>query len=233
MKRYSYSVSNGRYWFIWLFCFIYYVGTMIWISLFVQNVSPVYTYFASPGEPGKQLVSYRMTFASIATQINIFGQIFIIPFIMMAVYFRDSYGCSIFWYIMFAICVFFCFLCMAALGQQYGSSNRQKSFGNLANDLQYCCAFPGDGCPNTFPCTDPPKQPNELSPNGDFLGLFWTNFIFFIFDLIFIGFLVYETWYAKDVILETEEDTTPAPPPPPATATAGALVVRTGLRNRK
>lgn len=202
----------------------------------MQNVSPVHTYFSAPGAPGQQLVSFRMAFASIATQINIFGQVLITAFIMLIVYFRDKRGCYIFWYTMFAICVFFCFLCVAALGQQWGTANRAGAFGNLANDLQYCCAYPGGGCPNTIPCTNPVKQPNQLSANSDFLGLFWLNVIFFLADGIFVIVIVVVT--RKPVQEpqeppEEEQETQKVEEIPPVVEPSVAPAVRTGLRNRK
>ncbi len=212
--------SNPRvYLATWIFIVLYIILTAVWVSVFVQNNSPIYTWFANLGAPGSTLLSYRTTFVSIAIRLTIVSHILTVGIIALLIYNRSDRGLSYFFYALFLVLVMFTLIGVVATSTEYASCNQR--FGNLCNDPRYCCANPADGsgCGNPLPCSDPVVLPTDLIPNQEFLGLFWMNFVLFLMQLGFaitVAVLDVQERRAgsKEEAVE-EEETAPTVQPPP------------------
>ena len=178
--------SNPRvYLATWIFIVLYIILTAIFLSIFVQNNSPIYTWFANLGAPGSALLSFRGTFVSVCIRLTIISHVMTVGIIALLIYNRSDRGLSYFFYGLYLILVLFTLLGVVATSTEYASCNQR--FGNLCNDPRYCCANPADGsgCGNPLACTDPVVLPTDLVPNQEFLGLFWMNFVLFFMQLGF------------------------------------------------
>lgn len=185
-----YNTRPLFYWFLWIFVIVYIIGSFLYTALFVQNNASKYTYFKNPGMPGAELSSKRYLFVDIAVRLSIIGHVIIPALVMCMIFFKKSLGCNIFWIILFAI-AFLCILVgLFGLSTDYAGCNGNNQYGNLCNSLDWCCvetvySQPYNGCPNVLPC-DVPRIQEDLNPNPDFLGLYWTGFILWFFDVVFI-----------------------------------------------
>jgi hypothetical protein len=193
-----YDKSKFVFWFTWAWIAISTIGFIVYL-IFISNNSSVYTWFKNPGAPGSQLSSKRGTFEDIAIRLSIAGNILAVVFICSMVTWRKNFGCNILWIVLFAIASFLTLLGILAMGRMYSECNGQLQYGNICNDQNWCCvneifSVALNGCPNTVPCAVP-KALNDLHPKADFLGLFWTNFILFVFQCAMIVFvLVFWSW---------------------------------------
>jgi len=197
--------SNPKvYWVTWLFIVAYVALAAVFFSVFIQNNSPIYTWFANLGAPGSALVSYRNTFVAISVRLAIIAHTMIIPFLMGMIYTRATRAAAITFFALILVLVIFTLLSVAGTGSAYGSCN--VAFGNLCNSLDFCCVNVGvPGCNNPLPC--PGILPSDLTPNIEFLGLFWMNFVLFLMQLAFV---------ITTIFLYVQDEETPPPPPPPA-----------------
>jgi hypothetical protein len=191
----SYDKSSAVFWCIWVWFGLYLVGTILYVGLFAQNLSSVYTWFKNPGAPGTSLSSKRGTFGDVSIRLSIAANIIILGIICSWIMFRKNFGCNVIWAIFYFIMLLMTLLGIMGMGQMYSECNAQLQYGNLCNDLNWCCvneifANPLNGCPNVLPCAIP-KTLNTLNPNQDFLGLFWLNFVLFLFQCGMLVFLMY------------------------------------------
>ncbi len=171
------------YWATWIFIVAYGALAVVFFSVFVQNNSPIYTWFASLGAPGSSLVSYRNTFLAISIRLTIFAHVLFIPFIMGMIYSRETQPASITYFALLLVLIIFTIISIATTSSAYASCN--SSFGNLCNSPNYCCVNVGvPGCSNPLPC--PGMLPSDLTPNIEFVGLYWVNFVLFLMQLGFV-----------------------------------------------
>lgn len=195
-----YATTPSLYWYLWVMLF-FYVGLVIfvYIGVLIQNTSILYTYFLNPGAPGT-LTSLRYNFTAIMLLLSVIVNFCFPLFIMFAIIYRYDHGCSVLWVVFFVILIGLQVLIIAGLGDQYSTCNQNGQFGNLCNDLEYCCVYytdPVNQCPNTIACT-PAKTASELAPNSDFLALFWFNFVFlFVFQLPYM-IVTFVYWFSDN-----------------------------------
>ena len=157
-----------------LFTVIYIILVAVFL-LYVQNISTTYTYFANLGDPGASLVSFRGSFVDVTIRLTIIAHVVIPGVVLFALNETNPYAIYV-----FVVFMLMTLLGIVGMGTAYGSCNTY--FGNICNDLQYCCNFPGNGCPTSIPC---PSIIN-LGPNETFLGLFWINFVLFLLQLAYL-----------------------------------------------
>jgi len=172
----NYDKKPSFYWFQWILFALVLIGALVWISIFVQNISIP--------------INYRESFTVIVLRMTIIGHIAIVAFVLCLIAFRDNNGCQIFWFILYIIAYLILFLGIIALGREYSQCNREPY--NLCNDLKLCCkneihTNPTFNCPNTLDC----PISFEVKPNDDFLGLFWLHFILFVFQCVWLAVYLY------------------------------------------
>lgn len=188
----AYDRNETFYWFLWVLVIGYVIGVGVYIGVFIQNTSMVYTWFANPGAPGSELVSFRGTFTDVAIRLTIFSHVLALMIILCMVIYRGNYACSSLWFLLYVVTILMTIIGFGATLASYAHCNGQNEYGNPCNDLKWCCApeiysNPANRCPNTLPC-DPAVTLGQLRANDDFLGLFWTNTILFI--VFQLGFLI-------------------------------------------
>ena len=205
------------YWSLWSYVILYVLVVSIpYLGIFVQNTAPLVTWFANPGQPGTGPVSFAGSFLDVCNRMNIVAQILVVPVIAMMIYGRSSYGGTIVWFTFYALTAVIALLDVAALGSSRSQANGPGQFGNPFNDPAYCCAYPAGGCPNTIPCSNPVTLPNQLGINTNADGLFWTVFVLFLMQLIFIGVWIYLFGF-RDKVGQTPSPLPPVPPSSPVT----------------
>lgn len=202
-----YETRKLLFWFVWIFTIVYVIGVGLEAGLFANNLSSVYTYFKNPGAPGAALTSFRYTFPDIAVRLLLLGHILFLVFFLSMVLFRISFGCNVFWFIMVGICILLVFLGLIGLAPSYVECNGQNQYGNLCNSGDWCCVEeirlnPVNSCPNVLPCV-PPKAASDLSPNPDFLGLFWTNFVLMLMQFAAV-IVIFVYWWTEVTPYDTE-----------------------------
>jgi hypothetical protein len=188
----SYDKKPSFYWFQWILFTLCTIGLIIWISLFIQNISIP--------------LAYRSSFTVISLRMTIFAHIFILACILCLIAFRDNNGCQIFWFIVYAICYILLLIGLGTLGREYSQCNREPY--NLCNGLDLCCkneihTNPAFNCPNTLDC---PPGTFEIKANGDFEGLFWLHFILFFMQCVWLAVYLYFLISKKDLENEEEEE---------------------------
>jgi hypothetical protein len=204
----SYS-SPKVYWATWTFIIVYTLLAAVYFSVFIQNNSPIYTWFASLGAPGSALVSYRNTFAAVSVRLTVISHGLSVAIILLMIYTRENRAASITSFVVYIILLIFTFIGVVGMGSEYSECN--ESYGNLCNSLMYCCVNVGvPGCNNPLPC--PGIIPSDLQPNIEFLGLFWVNFVLFLLQL---GFVIAVIVIATNGRNSEPVDELPPPPPPP------------------
>lgn len=214
-----YDKSTFVFWFLWVWIGLFTIGTIVYAGIFIQNNASVYTWFKSPGAPGSALTSKRGTFEDIAIRLTVAGNLLSLAFVCSMLTWRKNFGCNILWIVLFAIASFLTLLGILAMGRMYSECNQQLQYGNICNDDNWCCvneifSNPLNGCPNTVPCAVP-KALNDLHPKADFLGLFWTNFLLFVFQcgmVVFILVFWTKSWTKSEE--GTTEDFGQEPPEP-------------------
>lgn len=202
-----YETRKVLFWFVWIFTIVYVIGVGLEAGLFANNLSSVYTYFKNPGAPGAALTSFRYTFPDIAVRLLLLGHTLFLVFFLSMVLFRTSFGCNVFWFILVGICILLVFLGLIGLAPSYVECNGQNQYGNLCNSGDWCCVEeirlnPVNSCPNVLPCV-PPKAASDLSPNPDFLGLFWTNFVLMLMQFVVV-IVVFVYWWTEVTPYDTE-----------------------------
>ncbi len=102
---------------------------------------------------------------------------------MSIIYLRNNRPAAIIFFALLLVLVIFTMLSVAATGSAYGACNTY--FGNLCNSLKFCCVNVGvPGCNNPLSCAG--VLATDLTPNIEFLGLFWMNFVLFLMQLTFV-----------------------------------------------
>lgn len=177
---------------ITLFLILFVIGTVIYVSVFVNSLAIPHTYFKYPGAPG-MLYSERYSFEWFVIMISIILHVLVVFVIAMLVKFRYNYGCNMIWFFVYFILFVCMILVIAFLGVEYNECNGADAAGNLCNSYKWCCVHytnPANGCPNVSPCADGTTQSN-LSPNFEFMGIMWTNVTLASLHLIFIMFVMF------------------------------------------
>lgn len=179
--------KSSIYWTLWGFIVLYVLVVGIpYLGIFVQSTAPLTTWFASPGAPGSHYVSFAGTFLDVTNRMNIIGQTLVTGVVGMLVWVRGQYGWSIFWFTLYALSATLNLLSVIALGDARSRANGPGQFGNPFNDPAYCCAYPGNGCPTSIPCTDPVILPEQLGYNTNAEGLLWTAFVLLLLQVAFM-----------------------------------------------
>lgn len=194
-----------------IYSFVYIVLVCVFLAFYVQNISTTHTWFANLGAPGSTLVSFRGTFVDVTIRLAIISHVIISGIILV----KEDNIYAFYGYILFMLLTL---LGVVGMGTAYGSCNTY--FGNVCNDLLYCCKYPGNGCPTVIPC----PSSYTLGPNETFLGLFWINFVLFLLQL---GYVIYiGIWkkafinssvdkFKNDLKMKKEDEEEDAKPPPP------------------
>jgi hypothetical protein len=200
-----FDIKKSLFYFFWIYVALYFVLYICFNGIFVQNESTIYDYFASPGDPGSYLLSYRYLFVDIVVRMAIIGNGLSLIFILIMFLCRRHFGWFVLWFLLFVVCFLFSFLGFIGLSNDYVHCNGQNQAGNMCNSADWCCVEeirinPLNLCPNGLPCS-PPRSTSDLSPDQDFLGLYWTNFVAMIFQLVFL--IVISIYWAKT---PTEEE---------------------------
>lgn len=123
------------------------------------------------------------------------------PFVMMMITYRRSNGCSIFWFSLIFTLMVMSSYTVITLGRDYRYCNSVAGDqrDNLCNDKRWCCApevniNEAHGCPfaGGVTCADVPEiaSVNDLSPDTDFLWLFWPNVIYLFADIAIVLFFL-------------------------------------------
>lgn len=220
----NYDKKPSFYWFQWILFALYLIGVIVWISVFVQNISIP--------------IAYRSSFTVIVLRMTIIAHIAIIAFIACLIAYRDNNGSQIFFFVLYAICYLILLLGLIGLGREYANCNREPN--NLCNSLKLCCkneihTNPTFNCPNTLDCPDP----FEVAPKDDFLGLFWLHFILFVFQCVWIGVYLYylvdkqEEEEVEEAGKEEEAEEVKEPPKEDIEGKIEPKKFIHGLRNRK
>lgn len=200
-----YEENTFIYYFLNITLWLYILGFIAYLVLII-NVQVTYTYNKTPGSPG---TLFSLRFDSLLWWGLMLGVArMFVPFaVMNMILYRRTYGCSVFWIIFLSVIVLLDIFSFVVLAAQYGSCNHDNQPNNLCNSLLYCCVpqifmNSNNMCPNAAPCPatvdlpNPPSTLADLSPNSDFLWLFWTQFIFILFDLVWI-MLIVGLWVAR------------------------------------
>lgn len=193
---------------------IYLLLAILVLILGILNNSSVYTWFKNPSAPGSSLTSYRGTFNDVTIRMAIFAHIFILCIVQCMIFFGDHNGLFIFWFTSFLLMFLLTFLSIIGLGSFYSTCNQQNQYGNMCNSVNYCNvneirANPANYCPDPTPSATPVLL-QSLTPNPNFMALFWINFVLFVFQMIFVAVLGYY-WYIStknQQPREEEEETT-------------------------
>lgn len=240
------------FWYLWAFIVAYTVLTLVYVGVYVQNNSPLYTWFSNLGAPGATLVSFRGTATDVLIRLATMGHVMAVALVLLLIITRENAKLSILWYVLFALGWFFSLLAVASMGTHYSAANGQEQYGNMFNDLRYCCPVeiqsnPRNGCPNPLPCTEPTTVLlSELRPNVDAVGLFWFNFVLFMLQMGFLAGMGYLMFFgggkkAEDGDDDGKEDDngeemgeakkvppppepTPSAPPPPIIPPSGIVM---------
>lgn len=210
-----YEKQRTLFWFLWIFAILYIIGIGIYL-VFIMNLSSRYTYFANPASPGNHLSSSRYTFQDIGVRMTVIGHLMIIAFIFNMILYRESFGCTIMWIVLWGLALLCILVGILALSISYGYCNKDFQVGNLCNSYFWCCVLEiytnsNNQCPNVLPCALPLSL-NQLDPNPDFLGLFWTNIVLVFFQIVFLIVMAI-FWTKKTNQEEEQEEITIVEPP--------------------
>lgn len=191
-----YRLTSPWYYVIQVFVYVYALSTLANLVL-VLNISVTNTAF-----PGTEInVYYTQRYNSMQWWALVFcgAHVLMFPWVMMAITFRRSHGCSVFWFaFMFVLLVGDAFSFIVLTGS-YIQCNRNDARNNLCNDARWCCApdvnaQASNGCPVTpgVQCADWPQivSSANLSPSGWFVALYIVNLLYFVVDLLIVIFFL-------------------------------------------
>jgi hypothetical protein len=121
--------------------------------------------------------------------LTIFADLLILLLLPTSILFRYDYGCTITTWIFYLLSLAMLLFAMIGLATYYANCNGQSQFGNLCNDLQWCCVDEiymnvDNRCPNTLGCP-PGITLAELAPESTFLGIFWLTVVFVVFNTVY------------------------------------------------
>jgi hypothetical protein len=232
-----YRYSNPWYYVIQFYLVVYALTTLAYIVL-IMLTGVEHTYF--PGTLLNVLHSDRYTSTTYWAIFLASTHVLMVPFALMMITYRRSYGCSIFWFsliFMLGVCDFYVFI---VLGKDYQTCNNYDARGNICNDKAWCCApqvnaLGSNACPISpgGTCASHPiASLSELSPDIDFVWLFATNVAYLAADILVIVFFLVVSFCAPSSFRQqqsnvSEYDEVPfeaqKPTAPPLEETKGAL----------
>ncbi len=221
-----YTRSSALYWFIWVWVTLYaLLLVVVYFGVFINNASPLHTYTGIPGDPGT-LTSQRYTPPYNLLRVTVFSNLFFVFCMIGLVMARAMRGASIALVVVMGIALILQVIAVAGLGAEYSTCNQNDQLGNICNDARYCCAYPAIAYCAAQICTTP-LLPSQLVPDGDFLGLFWMNFVFLLaFQVVFM-LLVIIYWFSTPEELapggEAQYDRPHREPPQPMSLAAAPL----------
>jgi len=205
-----YRYSNPWYFVIQFFLVVYALTTLAYIVL-ITLVNVEHTYF--PGTAVNVLHSDRYTSLTWWAIFLASTHVLMVPFALMMITFRRSYGCSIFWFsLIFTLGVCDCYV-FIVLGTDFQTCNNYDARGNICNDKAWCCApqvnsVGSNACPITpgATCaTRPITSLSELSPDIDFVWLFATNVAYLVADVLVIVFFLVISFCAPSSFRSTNQ----------------------------
>ncbi len=191
MRDYFVS-SNAWYWVIQIISPIYYLALLAYTILLLDVVIPdtycaVYpcgTYFSLRFH---SLEWIGVSFTAI--------RVWLFPLFCFAVIWRRDFGCSVFWFIFFTICVLVDVFGFLTLSRLFASCNGLNQPYNICNDVNYCCAaeiwtVSANGCKNTGPCPSGfPTVLSQMSSNPTFVWIWATSIPFVLLEVLALTFI--------------------------------------------
>lgn len=239
-----YRYSNPWYFAIQFFLILYGLSTLAYIVLItLENVE--HTYF--PGTAINTLHSDRYTSVTWWAIFLASTHVLMVPFALMMITYRRSYGCSVFWFSLIFTLGFCDSYVLIVLGNDYQTCNNYDARGNICNDKAWCCApqvnsVGSNACPISAggTCASRPITGLEqLSADPDFVWLFATNVAYFVADtLVIVFFIVVSFCYPSSFRSANKEDEeesnlrrkTPSPSaPPPESSDEDKILTKSSL----
>jgi len=206
-----YRYSNPWYFVIQFFLILYALSTLAYIVL-ITLVNVEHTYF--PGTAINTLHSDRYTSVTWWAIFMACTHVLMVPFALMMITYRRSYGCSIFWFsLIFTLGFCDCYV-FIVLGKDYQTCNNYDARGNICNDKAWCCApqvnsIGSNACPISAggTCVSRPITTlEELSPDADFVWLFATNVAYFGADILVIVFFLVTSFCAPSSFKHNQQE---------------------------
>lgn len=206
-----YRYSNPWYFVIQFFLILYALSTLAYIVL-ITLVNVEHTYF--PGTAINTLHSDRYTSVTWWAIFMACTHVLMVPFALMMITYRRSYGCSIFWFsLIFTLGFCDCYV-FIVLGKDYQTCNNYDARGNICNDKAWCCApqvnsVGSNACPISAggTCVSRPITAlEELSPDADFVWLFATNVAYFGADILVIVFFLVTSFCAPSSFKNNQQE---------------------------
>lgn len=189
MDYFDNKTSPGSYYFLQVFIHAYAISIFAYLVL-VENISVTDTYLHGGGTPGEYFTLRYNSLQWYALMLAT-TKIFMVPFVCFMILYRKWYGCNILWFVLICTIVVIDGVVIMALGHSYSGCNQPGQLDNICNDNLYCClpsinGDPSNGCPFSGVC--PSKPTTALSPNSDFLWLFYTNLVYMLADAAILIF---------------------------------------------
>ena len=193
MARDYFVSSTPWYWVIQVISPIYYLSLVAYSILLLNVVIPD-TYCAIyPCGTYFSLRFHSLQWISVSfTAIRFF----LFPMFAMATVWRKDFGCSIFWMILFGICLMVDVFGFLTLSRFFASCNGLNQPYNICNDINYCCAaeiwsVSANNCKNTGPCpVGFPTVLSELAANDIFLWIWATSIPYVLVEILAILFII-------------------------------------------
>lgn len=187
-----YVVTSPWYYLLQIGMILYGIGFFGFLVL-IQNANVPNTVTA-PGLPWGTY--YTQMFNSLYWLVLFLSVLrtFMFVIVYMAILWRASFGCSIFWLVLIIIITMADLLVVVGTGNLNGNCNGNGQKFNPCNDPEWCCASEIytssiNGCANTIPCpVGYPRSISELSSNIDFDWFFALNVLFFVWDVLYFFF---------------------------------------------
>lgn len=233
-----YTLKSPWYWAIQVFTIVYGLSILAYAVL-ILNTRSTDTYF-----PATLVnVYYTQRYVSVTWWALFFAasHMLMYPMVLLMITFRRSHGCSIFWFSLIFILTVMSSYTVIALARDYKLCNNPSGDqrDNLCNSKLWCCApevnaNAANACPfgGGVTCPDFPQITSvaNLSPDTDFLWLFWPNFVYLLADiaivLFFLGIFCVAPFPNKNSKQrgpipsappkDDEEEFEKQPPPPPS-----------------
>lgn len=201
--------DNGIWWFTVIWIGLFLIGWIVYAG-FINSQPIEHTYTKNPGAPGT-LTSQRYTLNWIVISMSTFALGLLLFFMLLMLIVRKNFGCHMIWFLLSIIMLAIVIFAIVTLSIEYGDCNDADQPNNICNDFKWCCVHandPANECPNFAVC--PGVLQDDLAPNTQFLGLYWSLVSVTILYIIwFIVLLVY--WFSpappdNEVEKEKEEE---------------------------
>jgi hypothetical protein len=185
----AYETNMPLYVMIWIVIFLY-VGLFMMSIPVIMNQSVPHTYFA----PGMFGTLYTQRYISTNWFFFAFGalRIIFIVSVLGFIRFRQSRGCSVFWFTLMIILGLLDLVIVLNAWLDYSRCNVPGYADNPCHDLLYCCvpdvhSVASSGCYNVVSCMPPnPTTLSELQPRNTFVWYFWLSVGALVLDMILI-----------------------------------------------